>query len=133
MASKPKVDEVEVYLAEEEQINKENNVFTTVPSIIRNILYLPWTPIHWAAQEIQDDYLHLYRPAGVYVMPKFGTGGHDETKLVQFLEMLYTLIFELASLIAHDDDRQIALVQLLLQLRKLSLRLPSCNDEGVST
>ena len=125
MAMSSDADAASAFLAAETAADEDSGVASRLPSIFLHLL-AAWTEgnhaaaAEEAARRIHADYCDVYLPSDPLMK------GLDDKGMAGFLSRLYELVFSQVRLVGYDDARQDALVETLLELRKLppqSLRI----------
>lgn len=111
-------DAANAFLTAETTVDEETGVASGLPSIFLDLL-AAWTEgnhtaaAEEAARRIHADYCDVYLSSDPLMK------GLNDRGMAGFLSRLYELVFALARLVGYDDDRQDALLETILQLRKL--------------
>lgn len=101
--------------------DKDEGIPSTLPSILRDLIVVYPQDGPPAAQEaarhVDADFWDAYLP-----WDQTQGAGRDGAAGINFLARLYQVTLSIVRFIPYDDSRQDALIQLLLELRKLAPR-----------
>lgn len=104
------------YLDEEISDSNEGDETYELSNILKRLLVENGVTPHDAAQQIDSFYEHQFLPSQPIFQKQKAKG------MIEFLGALDVLICDLGRLLHYDDVRQDALIQLILELRKLPPR-----------